>query len=426
MATSTCSSAAVLLALLLLAAPPCCRAEAPNGVHLSLTENAGEMRAMWSLPATAATPALAGLCRFGPAPDSLLANSSVGVSYTYADGGFKGALFNVVMSGLRADSTYFYTCGSEGEGWSSVFRFATPPASSSASMRAVVWGDMGVDNVVSTPKFTRDSVAKDVTENNYTLIINVGDTSYANDYNPADSNAHINDEFWQSVQSSAAYAPLMLCPGNHESQFQFAAHLNRTHMPVVAAGPLRRFYYSFAYGPVFFITFSTEHPYANGTEQWLFVEQELKRATANRTQWPWLVVFTHHPFYCSSLLYTTSRCGSEMAAFLAAYEDLFNQYGVDVFLSGHDHMYERTFPVRNRVPVKQYHRPGAPVYVVEGDAGTLESIFSMVEENVPWRAFAGTGRETGYGRIEANATAFTYSHVVSKSYEVTDTFTLTK
>ena len=27
--------------------------------------------------------------------------------------------------------------------------------------------------------------------------------------------------------------------------------------------------------------------------------------------------------------------------------------------------YERTFPVRNRVPVKEFHNPGAPVYVVE-------------------------------------------------------------
>jgi hypothetical protein len=90
----------------------------------------------------------------------------------------------------------------------------------------------------------------------------------ANDYSPASNNSHICDQYWNEVERAAAFAPMMLCPGNHESQFSFAAHLNRTHMPVVGTGPLKRFYYSFEYGPIHFITISTEHPYQNNTEQW--------------------------------------------------------------------------------------------------------------------------------------------------------------
>lgn len=33
---------------------------------------------------------------------------------------------------------------------------------------------------------------------------------------------------------------MMLAPGNHEKQFDFAAHLNRTLMPVQGKGPLQR------------------------------------------------------------------------------------------------------------------------------------------------------------------------------------------
>jgi hypothetical protein len=125
------------------------------------------------------------------------------------------------------------------------------------------------------------------------------------------------------------------------------------------------------------------------------------------------------------------------------------------------HRYERSWPVRNRVPIKTLHRPGAPVYVVEGAAGDVEGIISVVTD-VPWRCawivevvcFSGgnnkslcsllldatfpcahlyahsaahvKGFETGYGRIVANATALTYTHVDARTQNVGDRFTLTK
>lgn len=203
------------------------------------------------------------------------------------------------------------------------------------------------------------------------------------------------------VEGSAAYAPMMLAPGNHEDQFHFAAHLNRTLMPQQGTGPLSRcvqgqrakvlivqlspghypallcspfrsflrFYYSFDYGCVHFISFSTEHTIDKNTEQWdvslqhelepkliqgtqfplidactsslyvfryQFVMADLKRAQANRDKVPWIVVYTHHPFYCSDLL-TVDRCMKQAPHYRAQLEDAFKQYGVDVFVSGHNH-----------------------------------------------------------------------------------------
>jgi hypothetical protein len=37
--------------------------------------------------------------------------------------------------------------------------------------------------------------------------------------------------------------------------------------PVVGTGPLKNFYYSFNYGPVHFLVYSSEHPFGIGTEQ---------------------------------------------------------------------------------------------------------------------------------------------------------------
>ena len=51
----------------------------------------------------------------------------------------------------------------------------------------------------------------------YNLLVNVGDTSYADDYQYG-HNAYIFDEHFRNVESHAAYMPFMSVPGNHDSQ----------------------------------------------------------------------------------------------------------------------------------------------------------------------------------------------------------------
>jgi hypothetical protein len=126
---------------------------------------------------------------------------------------------------------------------------------------------------------------------------------------------------------------------------------------------------------------------------------------------------------------SAGRCGSEMDHFLEAFEDMFQQYGVDVFTSGHNHWYvsvlsvgvavnynwhglslisyastcrwqsstvvvlvtayvcsyERTYPVYKRQPVKTFHQPNATVYVVNGAAGDIEGTQNAWTADVAWR-----------------------------------------
>ena len=121
------------------------KAELPNGLHLALTPIASEMRAMWSLPSTPVSANLNGLCLFGVTPSNLSTFSAPSPAYTYSAGGFQGSLFNVVMENLLSDSLYYYKCGSQSTGFSSVYQFHTPPRpQSNASVKIVVWGDMGL------------------------------------------------------------------------------------------------------------------------------------------------------------------------------------------------------------------------------------------------------------------------------------------
>ena len=52
---------------------------------------------------------------------------------------------------------------------------------------------------------------------------------------------------------------------------------------------------------------------------------------------------TFHGLTAQSLLTKSTRCGTEMDAYLQAYEALFLKYGVDLFMAGHNHMYGMRF-----------------------------------------------------------------------------------
>eukprot|EP00730_Choanoeca_flexa_P015336 TRINITY_DN7022_c0_g1_i4.p1 TRINITY_DN7022_c0_g1~~TRINITY_DN7022_c0_g1_i4.p1 ORF type:complete len:431 (+),score=109.33 TRINITY_DN7022_c0_g1_i4:23-1294(+) len=405
-------------------------AEAPNGVHLMAMQNLQQaVRVMWSLPTTSLDDAPASTCNWGLRSSSLT-NSAPAKAYTYSAGGFKGTLYDCVMntSAYPPSTRVYYTVGSA-DTRPVTLHYTTAPTIGS-DVKVIHWADMGIQNPVATSSHVQAGAASDIQNNNYTLIINAGDTSYADDYNldvPEVPNAWVLDRYWEEVQGSAGYAPMALAPGNHEDQYHFAAHLNRTRMPapINSTGPLERFYYSFDYGCVHFISFSTEHDVSKGSEQWQFVLADLKRAQANRDQVPWIVVFTHHPFYCTSIL-DPERCTTQMDHFLDAYEDMFHEYKVDVFTSGHNHCYERTYPVYKRQPIKTYHQPNATVYVVNGAAGDIEGTQNDWKRDIDWRAFHNEERYTGYSRMEANKQALSWTYYDAKHGQVVDTWTLTK
>jgi 3',5'-cyclic AMP phosphodiesterase CpdA len=105
-------------------------------------------------------------------------------------------------------------------------------------------------------------------------------------------------------------------------------------------------YYAFTWNDVrFFALDSTRLDAA----QIGWLEAQLRDAGGAR----WRVCFFHHPLYSSA-----KRHGSD-ARRRALLEPVFVKYGVDVVLSGHDHVYERTKPQQGIT------------YFVEGASGQL-------------------------------------------------------
>jgi len=88
-------------------------------------------------------------------------------------------------------------------------------------------------------------------------------------------------------------------------------------------------------------------------------------------------------------------------------EPLLFQYQVDLAMYGHDHHYERTYPVFEEGVFSvnsgnmsdAYYKPGAPIHIVAGNSG--RSIYDGLEDPKPnWSAY----RELSYGYTKFDVT----------------------
>ncbi|MCC6764065.1 MAG: metallophosphoesterase [Deltaproteobacteria bacterium] len=113
-------------------------------------------------------------------------------------------------------------------------------------------------------------------------------------------------------------------------------------------------YYSFDFGNAHVAVLNSNASTAPGSAQYVFLDEDLGASTAT-----WKVVAFHHTIYSSS------KHGSNTTV-RANLVPLFDRHAVDLVFMGHDHVYERTLPLRGG----QVVAPGAgTVYVTTGGGG---------------------------------------------------------
>eukprot|EP00041_Stephanoeca_diplocostata_P011948 m.198369 g.198369 ORF g.198369 m.198369 type:complete len:437 (+) comp18745_c0_seq1:160-1470(+) len=399
-----------------------CAGQKPQQTHIALTENPGQISV--TFVTTPANGSHTGEVAWGTESGKYTSRATAS-THTYTDGGFDGIIFSANMSDLVSDTTYYYAVSVGGVS-SNEFKFSYRPTAD--QIRFLSYGDMGIKNSWGTATLA----ATDAASGLYDLTVNVGDISYADDYEYG-HNAHVLDTHFNEVEAYAAAMPFMTVPGNHEAQYHFAGYLNRLRMPVVGSGPLNRFYYSFNYGPVHFVVYSSEHPFDEGSEQWEFIKNDLEAASApaQRARTPWIIMWSHRPLYCSDLGTWEERCVHEAAEYRANIEAMMVKASVDLHISGHNHQYERSYPVHGCSKdystgcaiVKSYHNAPSPVYIVNGAAGDVEGTDPtwVKDEKVPFRATNDDGLHTGYARVTVNRTTLDWQFVYSGSRAIPGT-----
>jgi len=342
-------------------------------------------------------------------------------------------------------------------GGTSVLSFTTALAAGAVTPHNItLLGDMGTINAGDT----YNSILKLI--NSSHLFLHIGDLSYADDFylRPEAIGDNTYEDSWNSWQEwlepVTSVIPYMVLPGNHESSCQelsnsaacpanqrnFTAYRNRFRMPSQesGAGNVQSMWSSFNFGLVHYVLLDTETDFSNAPEgtgtklaggpfggagtgnpsllSWL--ESDLK--SVNREVTPWLVVLGHRPIYASVNAATN-------VALAAAFEDLFIQYKVDFYISGHLHYYERLYPIAHGIPEKfsgnVYTNPSYPVYLINGAAGNDEGHTSGGQNTTISAVLDET--HYGYSRIQIyNATHFEWQFYSSSNQQLIDNLWVVK
>jgi hypothetical protein len=289
--------------------------------------------------------------------------------------------YHARVGGLRPGATYAYAVTADNDAnaadpFSATFR--TAPAGR-APFRFTSFGDLATPNTAWVLSYGQSAYAVEAVESFEPLfhLLN-GDLCYGN-LNPA-AQPQVWRDFGNNNQASAASRPWMPCPGNHEIEFGngpqgLTSYLSRYTLPDNRVPGFGGRWYSFRVGSVLFVSVdaddvvyqdaaafvagpaaltpaaSTGHPpispgtsfyirgYSGGA-QTAWLERTLAAGRRDESV-DWIVVQMHQCAASSSATGNGSDLGIRQE-----WLPLFDQYQVDLVLSGHDHDYERSFPVR--------------------------------------------------------------------------------
>ena len=272
-----------------------------------------------------------------------------GRDLTVATSPDQGRQHGVALGDLPAGSRVSYrveACGAEAGPFT--FRTATGPEHRYVHFAA--FGDMG------TGGKDQRNVASAIEKAGPELILSVGDNAYDDG-----TEAEWTQNYFAPMASMLAKSPTYLTFGNHDYLTnQGQPQIDAGYMPSNNPANTER-YYSFDWGHVHFIGLDTQcysgwtsTPECSKAEQRAWLEADL---AAN--QQPWTVVFMHHPPYS-----TGEHGGNTRVHDLLP---LFESHGVDMVLAGHDHLYERIYPLRDG-RITDPSEGGVPSWVI-GSAG---------------------------------------------------------
>ncbi|MCC6730057.1 MAG: purple acid phosphatase [Chthonomonadales bacterium] len=384
-------------ALLFLCAPAARLAAAPTQVRLSWT---GDPRMTMTVMWQTTEPEPGSIVRYGL--DARLSSTAVASSPTYAYQ--TGHLHEATMRGLRPGAVYRYRVGSPSGGFSPVYRFRTAPPGP-VDFEFTAFGDHGV-----TARSRRNASRVLAAHPAFHLVL--GDLSYANGRQP------VWDTWLSEISVFACSLPMMTVIGNHENEridgerIGYVAYLARLAMPTPET------WYAFTYGDVRFVC-PNSNDIDNATQRaWL--ERTLSAARRDPGI-RWVVVAMHHPLYSS-----TTRRG-DSPDMIKALEGLLDRHRVDLVLVGHNHNYERSYPLRGgepRTAERHTYRQGEGIiHVISGGGG--KSLYEFTPEQ-PAR-IAVRARVTEFLRVRVLASgSLTLEAVRTADGSVLDRFTLVR
>lgn len=295
----------------------------------------------------------------------------------------------VLLDALDGDTTYHYRIHVAGGGDAGALgdhTLHTAPRDGAEPFRFAVVGDSGA----GTPEESAIVAAIDAAVPE--LVLHTGDIAYG-----AGTDQQVETRFLDPYEPLLDHVPLFASLGNHDAATGGGAPLLAAIvLPTNDQSGDSRFY-SFEWGAVHFVALDSNQPLAPGSAQLAWLDADLGASAGADFR----VVFFHHPPY------SASKNGSNRAL-REALSPVLDRHHVDLVFNGHDHVYERTFPmvggaVADPSAGPDYVDAPGTLYVVTGGGGqalypagssdftaVTESAFHFVEVDVSGRSLTAS------------------------------------
>jgi hypothetical protein len=258
----------------------------------------------------------------------------------------------LVISGLSPATKYFYSVGANStkpKMYEDQFLVTAPQVGSTSPLRIWALGDFGDGS--KNQLNCRDAIIKETTDHRPDAWLWLGDNAY---------NIGLDEEYQRHVfrvyqESFFKNTNLYPSPGNHDygrakrnptdvSYFKIFTMPKDGEAGGIPSGS--ESYYAVDFGNVHLISLDSQGELDGGFRIYDTLSKQItwlkKDLTANKL--PWTIVYFHHPPYTKGS--HDSDRENELVKIRENLLTILERFKVDLVLTGHSHVYERTHPLR--------------------------------------------------------------------------------
>jgi len=291
------------------------------------------------------------------------------------------------LTGLQAGTTYRYQIVQDGQVLAAdpvQNSFHTP---TTGDFSFLVMGDSGVDSPEQIALLQQMSA-----ETNISKLIHVGDLAYM-----SGTFAQFESNYFALYAPLMSRLPFFTAPGNHEYLTDSAAPYLAVNVAPVCGVPSQDVgrYYSFDWGDAHFVSLDSNILGGEaGARMLAWLDADLAA-----TKKYWKIAFIHHPPYP-----TGAHLGDPLCALVEqTVNPIVERHGVQLVLAGHEHGYERSFPLVGGQKVDA-SVPSTTYLITGGGGASLENVGAL-----PQCVLSVSTHN--YLRVDVAGTALTFSAI---------------
>jgi len=348
--------------------------------------------------------------------DPELDNYSSIVDSAVSDASSGNKAHKVTVKGLEPGSSYQYAVSSDGANWSEAYDFKIPAKTGAFKFAVIADPQLTTGNVDTNSRYLQGSTTAAGWLETMSIIVQKGVSFIASGGDQVDKSAgdeaEYNNFFAPDGLRNLPFAPVS---GNHDNHLHFNYHYNLPNAQTfedetvpTAAG--RNYFY--IYNNILFVVLNTApYPTASGEKDVTTAKLHTNRfdktiAAAiakfpktgdsnGNNKWDWLIV-QHHKSTASVANHIADK---DIQAYVeAGFETIMSKYNVDFVITGHDHVYARSWPLEGKdngkvsVPVKtggtndnhEFNNPGKPIYLTFTTASGLKYYQVSSDKTFPY------------------------------------------